>query len=351
MFNESPEVKHAYIAYLQERLSAIKLPQQAIKYRKDIQEKARLEILTTTEINTFFSQFKLRVTKGNETGTIPFILDENFMSLPELADDQQRAFAFTRSLATFADTQGTRAIGPLVTYATRDGTASIDARRLEGRLPQLKIKSSELIFLAPYYPSFVASHQKLITLKVNLVVKNADRLFYDDIATKLKSTIKGIVWMESLDPDAIELTVDRVRNDEKIMSERTETVTYSSTDVDFFSAALLMPKNSSYLYDIISGGASLEYGYIVTARRSKTVPVEYVIRGRLDSQYKRCLNASIQNVFGGISRAGFGANENMRIRCAGPSSASIDDLRMQLIDKITRQIQDIPDIKTVHEMN
>ena len=117
------------------------------------------------------------------------------------------------------------------------------------------------------------------------------------------------------------------------------------------SAVLLMPRNASYLYEVVSGGAEIEYGYVVSAFADGKSIYDEVIRGRVGGQYRRCQNARIQNVFGGVSSAGFVANNDMQQRCSGPSSATIEKLREDVFSKVVDSVLMVPPIKVVHELN
>jgi hypothetical protein len=112
-----------------------------------------------------------------------------------------------------------------------------------------------------------------------------------------------------------------------------------------------MPRNASYIYEVVSGGAELEYGYVVTATVDGKVIYDELIRVKVGGQYRRCQNARIQNVFGGTSSAGFVANDDMRQRCAGPSSVSIEQLRQEVFSKIIDGVLKVPPIKLAHELN
>jgi len=112
-----------------------------------------------------------------------------------------------------------------------------------------------------------------------------------------------------------------------------------------------MPSNASYLYDVVSGGAEIEYGYVVSAVADSKTIYDEVIRGKVGGEYRSCQNARIQNVFGGVSSAGFVANDDMQRRCAGPSSASIDELRKEIFSKVVDGVLKVPPIKVAHELN
>lgn len=108
---------------------------------------------------------------------------------------------------------------------------------------------------------------------------------------------------------------------------RTETVIYANHQVNLFSAALLMPKGASYHVDVERSEIVLQYAYFVQALDGPSDPVRR--EGRLSSLRTRCMNPRIVNVFGGVTSAGFVANEQMKQMCEAPQGASRQDLESQ----------------------
>jgi len=141
----------------------------------------------------------------------------------------------------------------------------------------------------------------------------------------------------------------RVRNDEKILPERSQTITYDQSEINFLGAVLLMPCNVSYLYEVISGGAEIEYGFVVSAAADGSSIYDEVIREKVGGEYRRCQNVRIQNVFGGVSSATLVANNDMQRRCSGPRSVSIEELRKDIFSNVVDGVLSVPSIKVAHE--
>ena len=94
------------------------------------------------------------------------------------------------------------------------------------------------------------------------------------------------------------------------------------------------------------------YDYIIeTLRLKKAAGSLQPDRAPVGGEYRRCQNDRIQNVFGGVSSAGFVANEDMQRRCSGPNSLSMDELRRDIFSKIVDGVLKVPPIKIAHEMN
>lgn len=351
IFAESPATKNSYLSSLHESISRISSPRQAVENQEDIARAVSAHILSEREEKELNSQLSTRITQGNADGSILFLIDPVVSKFPELADANQMRLIYNRTIASYKDGSSVRNMSELVKYAVRDGTKSADAKMLEQSLPSMRVMSRELDVIQPYFPDYATARRAQITAKVHLSVKNADRLFADDVKANLTKTIGGIVWVQNPGNDVVELIIERIKNDEHIAPESTQTVTYSYSDVNIISAALLMPKNASYLFDLTKGGASIDYGYIISVQRGNESRFETIERGKVEYSYNKCQNARIQNVFGGVSRAEFVANDQMQKECNNSQQSSIDDLRNQVIENIANKTLDIPSIKALHEAN
>lgn len=348
---ENPSIRTSYLANMRQKMESKGFPSELAAFRSRVNFAASSGMLSPEDSAALKAALSKHIERSNETGAVPFLIDGDFKEFPELADGRQAALAFERTLTTYQEVKGPRDLGPLIKFATRVGWPSPQTKRIADALPNMNIRAAELAQLEPFFPEFVSQRRSQVSTKVFLAVKNADRLFADDLKGELQRSVRGVTWLAVPEPGAIHLTIEKVRSDEQAIPEKTETVTYSTADINFLSAALLMPKNASYLFDLVTGGYSLDYGYVVTARRDQSPPTESVVRGKVEANYRKCLNPRIQNVFGGVSRADFVANENMQQRCSGPSSASMDELRQQVLAKIADQVINVPGIHAVHSMN
>lgn len=141
----------------------------------------------------------------------------------------------------------------------------------------------------------------------------------------------------------MKITIERVRHTEAT-PERRDTVTYAQYEVNLVAAALLMPRNASYMYDISATEASIDYGYVVSVEGGDAPKYENVVRGTLKSESVRCSNARIQNVFGGTTSAGFVANEGMSRRCQSGGGKSLDELRREIMQDVIVALAQAPQL-------
>lgn len=343
--------KGLYLNHLDQEMSSIPTPQRA-GYIADLLVKAEFAgIVSEEQRKEYFIRLEDAVAKGNLSGSIPFEFgDKEIDMFPILHQPAHKEVIFDRSIKTM-QSGGRRSIPALIEYIQKQGVQSSEAKRVEALLPVLNIRREELETVAKVFPVFSEKRREELTMRVFLQVKNADRLFADDLVKEFSSKIKGVEWVKAPGSNTISLTVERVRHDEKTMPERTETITYSQSDVNIFAAALLMPRNASYIYDVISGGVSLDYGYVVAATMQDKQIHDEIIRGGTSKEYRRCQNARIQNVFGGVQRADFVANNDMQYRCSGVGSASIQELRNEVMGKIVDGVLNVKPIRAIHDLN
>ncbi|AMR77648.1 hypothetical protein [Cupriavidus nantongensis] len=171
--------------------------------------------------------------------------------------------------------------------------------------------------------------------KIHLQISPEDPLLQTDLSEALGKKLPLAQFVDS-SPGAIPVVVKKLRHEERVQPERTETVTVAQHNVNFVAAALLMPRNASYLYDKRTGGITLEYAYEIKAGPSKAE----LVRGTLNRSYSTCANSRIVNVFGGVSSADFIANDNMRADCSG-TPVEVSEVRKEvealLLEAIAKQ--------------
>uniref|UniRef100_Q46MB7 Uncharacterized protein n=2 Tax=Cupriavidus TaxID=106589 RepID=Q46MB7_CUPPJ len=96
--------------------------------------------------------------------------------------------------------------------------------------------------------------------KIHLQIFPEDPLLQADLSAALGKKLPLAQFVDSA-TGAIPVVVKKLRHEERVQPERTETVTVAQYNVNIVAAALLMPRNASYLYDKRTGGISLEYAY------------------------------------------------------------------------------------------
>ena len=352
LFASYPKGRDYYRTYLEKSIVGISSASQAAAVFEKLSTVKSAGIFSDDQVRYLFANLIKVATDGNTTGSVPFDLGDKIDLFPELKSSAQQQIIVNRSIKNLqGNGSGSRPVSALMEYVQRIGVDSVEGKRMESLLPTMNIRRDELEVVAKVFPKFAAARKEEITARVFMQVKNGDRLLSEDLLQTLRSRVRGVEWVSSVDPKTTTLVIERLRNDEKTLPERSQTITYAQHEVNLLSAVLLMPRNASYLYEVVSGGAEIEYGYVVSAVANGKPIYDEVIRGKVGGDYRRCQNARIQNVFGGVSSAGFVANDDMRHRCAGPSSASIDELRKEIFSKVVDGVLKVPPIKVVHELN
>ena len=352
LFATHPNGPGYYRSFLENMISTVSSPGRAVEASENLSRVKSAAIFPESQVSDLFAYLSKRVTVGNTTGTVPFDLGDKIDLFPELSSPAHQQIIFNRSIMNLQGSgSGSRPVEALMEYVQRIGVDSVEGKRTESLLSTMNIRHGELGVVAKAFPKFAEARKEEITSRVFVQVKNGDRLLSEDLLQTLRSRVRGVEWVPSVGPKTTILVIERLRNDEKTLPERSQTITYAQHEVNTLSAALLMPRNASYLYEVVSGGAEIEYGYVVSAVADGKTIYDEVIRGKVGGEYRRCQNARIQNVFGGVSSAGFVANNHMQQRCAGPSSASIDELRKDVFSKVVDGILKVPPIKVAHELN
>lgn len=352
LFSRYPKGRDYYYAYFEESIANVSSPYQATLVFENLSTAKSAEVFAEDQIRGLFANLIKVIADGNANGSIPFIASDKIDSFPELNTPAHQKIIVDRTIKILqVNDSGSRPVAALMEYVQRIGVDSKEGRRISSLLPTMNIRRDELDDVAKVFPKFAAARREAINIQVFVQVKNGDRLLIEDILQSLHSRVRGVEWVSSVGPKTTTLVIERLRNDEKTLPERSETITYAQYEVNLVGAALLMPRNASYLYEVISGSAEIEYGYVISAVSGGKTIHDEVIRGKVGGEYRRCQNARIQNVFGGVSTADFVANNDMQQRCAGPGSASIDELRKVVYSKVVDGVLKVPPIKTAHDLN
>lgn len=321
----------------------------AVQINGILDKVATHRLLSEGELSAAREKFAVHLREGNTSGLNPFMLTSSIATVPALAEPVQQRIIYERTIKSYQDRNFTSRDMTAVVEYVRANPQVLDS--FKSSLPTLNVRSAELDQIALLDPSFANRRKAQLSMKAHLSVKNADRLFADDVASRLNQDIRGVTWVPSEQPGALELVVERVRDTEKVLPVESRTVTYSYFQVDVLKAALLMPKNASYLFDLKTGGAELDYGYVVSSWKNGVKLRETILRGKLGGTSRKCENPRIVNVFGGVSSAGFVANNDMESACSGQNEISMDALRSELLGKIANDVLATPEISEVHSMN
>jgi hypothetical protein len=352
LFAKNPKSRDCYYAYLEKRNAEIADAHGADEVFENLSSIKATGVFVENQTSALFGKLQKMVTEGNLSGSVPFVLGDNLDNFPALKSPPHQEIIRNRSIAILqGNGAALRRVAALMEYVQRVGVDSAEGKRIENLLPTLNIRRDEIDAVAKVFPQFAAARKAAITVRVFFQVKNGDRLLSDDLLQMLRSRAAAVEWVPAAGPNVTTVVVERLRNDEKTTPERSQTITYARYEVNTISAVLLMPREASYLYEVVSGGTEIEYGYVVSAVADGKTILDEVVRGKVGGEYRRCQNERIQNVFGGVSSAGFIANDDMQSRCSGPSSISVEDLRKEVLTKVMEGVLDVPTIKAAQDLN
>lgn len=299
----------------------------------------------------FDARYVAAVRNANERGRIAVLLGPEADALSPLSDKRQMRIVFDRTLAAYRDKSFARRDMEAVIAYLQSGADPSALAEFRKQLPALNVRNSELPLVAQIDPVYVKGKKAGMSMKAHLRLKNIDRLFADDVVTQLSLTVRGVNWIQSREPDVLEVVVERVLDDERRLPRRFRTVTYGRDQVDYKDAITYMPPYSLYQFDLTSGGSELHYGYVVSAWKNGARVAESVVRGKLGGAFQKCENARIVSDMNGIVPANFTANDDMRRACGGEAEVTIESLRRQLLTKISTAITALPGISAVDSQN
>lgn len=288
---------------------------------------------------------------GNRSNTLQFDLSDNIQNFPSLGKPEAHAIIFRRSIDKLsAQTyEGSKMIKAVFEKAAVAGPKSAEYNMLTAALPTLRLSADEIReYVVPVLPNHAHKMLAERSVTVRLVVEPEDRLLYEDLASKVRQLSGNITLVTSGESAAVTVTVRKLQWEERREPERTQPVVYPDYDVNIVAAVMLMPRNASYIYDLTTGGVELAYAFEIKAVGKTMAPYDKLLRDKANRSWRSCSNARIQNVFGGIQRADFIANDHMRQTCNnGGAPVGPEDLRDSALAEAARTIRAIPAIERV----
>ncbi|QEI07846.1 hypothetical protein FXN63_19885 [Pigmentiphaga aceris] len=344
-FATNPEAAAAYTYHVEQQIASLRGVQSSQQRRESLQTLRREEVLPAANTDWLNRFFDAEMTSANKSGAIPITLFDDISDLPALQLPQPRRLILDRTISRLArePDAASRPIARMIAFYKLDDTSMEEKTLIRNALMKLKLRRSELDAVGEVFNDVAVARRNELTTTATLVVLGADRLFKDDLAQTI-GIEPGIEWVAG---GATVVTVEKLRHNETVQPERAQTVIYAFHEVDILKAALLMPKNASYLYELISSGSSVEYGYVVTATTGGKPIFEEVVRGTISSEGGRCQNARVQNVFGGVTPASFTANDDMLARCRGETAEGVDVLRSKVNRQIAAAVMRVPALKMI----
>jgi hypothetical protein len=304
---------------------------------------------TIVRFNKFFEE---SVKEKIKNGSMNVSFDDAIKDYAFLADTEIQDIIAINTIRNFKNqnTYSKSGLQQLADYVEKSQPNSSIRIKMKEALPHMNLKLNELAVFEKIDQKFVSERRLASTMKAFVEYKSIDRLTADDISEIIKKSIKGVEWTSISSTSSNVISIEKIRHSEVVGQERTQTISYADYQVDRMAAVLFMPRNASYLFDLVSSDVSIDYGYVISYQKNGQKISEEVVRGVDSHQNKRCQHKRIQNVFGGNQAADFDANDDMRGKCSGYSK-SVESMRTEIYNKIAHKVLEIEDIRKVHAMN
>jgi hypothetical protein len=347
LFARSAVTTRVYLEYLRHQvaLGEGSTPRSANLVRVDLQWAGAAGVLPATELDPLQRQLDSSVDRANRGGTVPFDLT-NGSNFVVLKTPENRALLVERSIAAVqAGNLRQDQLKALVDFVKTTNLSPGELDHIESALDGARLRRADLQGLAPVFPQLVTKWRQKLFVRAEFKLKGGDRLLDEDLRKALSDKAKGLDLVGNGTSAALQITVEKVRQDEHTVPESRETVTYAQHQVDIGYAVLLMPRNASYLYDISRSGSSIDYGYVVTVEGGGAPRFEKLVRGTATGEQVHCSNSRVQNVFGGVQGADWVANSDMAARCRAGNGKSMNELREQILREVADAATQAPQLK------
>ena len=287
--------------------------------------------------------------EGNQSGrfAIDYANSDLINEIPTLTTPEAQRIIFYRSLERLRTEPAppTQLVKGVFEAAAKTDSQSEERKALGKALPQMRLTLEEIReYVATVFPALA---QKMIgdsAVSVRLIVEPEDRLLQEDLETKIKNVSPVITIIENGQQPTITINVKKLQWEERQSPERTQPVMYSQGQVNILAAAMFMPQNASYIYDLSTGGIELSYAFEIKATGKGAGAYNKLLRDKVSEQWRTCSNARIQNVFGGVQPANFVANDQMQQVCGGGAPVSSEQVRDTALNRVIDSLKEIPAI-------
>lgn len=357
LFQESNFIKKNYYDYLIAKINNADYPAAADNAFEKILIAKKSNLFSIDEISYLEKTLKDQIIQKNKDGKISYDLDDDIKNFPYLQDHENYNIIVERTIQKlqankpdqFGDIK--RPIKGLLNYVKVNGGSETKiGLKVKSLLDSFNIRRKELSEIAIIYPDYAQDKLKNMTLNIFIETKNSDRIFYEDLKKELISNIKGLNILENKTPESLNIYVEKIRYTEIPEKDITQTISYTTDQVDTMKAVLLMPRSSTYSFDLITTRAEIEYGYVINSEKNSKIKHDKVIKGNISVESSKCQNARIQNVFGGVAPADFIANNDMESKCKNKNKVTIEDARKKLLSRINEEIKTIPEIQKINDI-
>ncbi|KAA0573336.1 hypothetical protein FZ983_30450 [Azospirillum sp. B21] len=350
IFNENPQFKSALPEIIRSEMRDASDPDRFVQLVKNLDYDTFSSVLSQGDRLALRKEANEVAADGNRSNRLQWLLTDAVDQFSSLGQPDQQRIIYNRSLALLrkqgapgSRTKPYNLAQRVFERAEAAGSHSDEFKALQAELPNLEFSTQDLkTIVAKLFPQYAS--KEIAGREITVKIAFDDRLIEEDAMPKLRQLSPNLTFIKN-GQAAVNVSVKKLQWDERASPQQTQTVTYSQTDVNLLAAALLMPRNASYIYEVSSGGVQLSYAFEVKATSKGAPAFDELVRDRASREWRSCSNARIQNVFGGVQRADFVANDHMQTVCGnGGSPSSPDALRSEAISRLVTAIGRIPGI-------
>jgi len=304
-------------------------------------------LLTAADFQVFMAHVSTQLKRANALSSLDIDYSNIaiWKDIAVLGEPEQQQIIFDRSVKAIPQTargldQRKRLLIGARDYAAAGGPASLADRKFRSTVLSARLTLEEIRdVVGPYDSAFAARLNEASAVTVFLVSEPSDRLFEEDVKQYVTKMNEDIQFVRSRGGAKQVVTIGKLQFEERPLQDNKKTITYRQYEVDVLGAALLMPKNASYMYEHVTGGLDVNAAFLLKIEANGAIKLDKVIRDSVSKRWSSCENPRIVNVFGGVQKAEFAANDNMRSKCGSSSSRpTVVDLRAESVERFSSQI-------------
>ncbi len=271
------------------------------QFESNLKHASKIGFLTQAETDQYLAAIEPNIAKAVAVGEAKIGFGPQTQKYPLLLQEPAVGKIIANTLAALPQEKrpGIRRDSVMQLFLwLKNNTSAIQYKAaVKNALPTIPFGVEELkVDVASVFPK-EADVQLAATVK-KVAVRSENRLIEIDVGDLLKKRDTA-VEITTVNP-AYTVQVTQLAFDERQKSTPPQTVTIGYYQADAIYAALFMPKNSSFLYEVTETSVSVDWGYEVrvigkAGERSK------ILRDSYEAKSVACSNPRVMNVFGGVS--------------------------------------------------
>lgn len=216
------------------------------------------------------------------------------------------------------------------------------AKRIAEALPTLAFTPAELKSgtVAQVFPDFARTRLAAATVEVALTTSPSRRLLEDDLTRRLLSQSPVLSIVRSAGPQPkFEIVVRELELKEQRVPVNQQTKVVPPSEIDFMTAAFVLPAGASILYDVRHGGHRIEYGYEFVLRANGKNIEDKLARDKIASEYYQCSNLRYRTMGGQVRAFDIAPNANVVAWCrAGGNPVDESVVKGRMLDALASSI-------------